>query len=298
MFEKIHEHLKKKEANKTTETIIPVSLSQNPSFDLNILVQRGKDIDNIEERELFTILKKSFRLLLENIFINKDSEAIMLFFNSKFLNVFIQVIGTETLTSEEILYCNTIVYDYLTDQNIEKDEFTKTLFLTLGRNVNRQKVYQLTALGIDEPLAIKMAVSRHSTKKETVNVARLNLIMICSSPDIFTPQMIIYVYEIFFDFLAPLFIGTMYDVYTDDELEAISDGAADIYSNIGLAVIDILNSMPSDLMRKVLLTYAQEYGTSEKRSRIRFTINSISMSEYFRIYAVVEALKLEGVFVP
>ena len=75
MFEKIHEHLKKKEANKTTETIIPVSLSQNPSFDLNILVQRGKDIDNIEERELFTILKKSFRLLLENIFINKDSEA-------------------------------------------------------------------------------------------------------------------------------------------------------------------------------------------------------------------------------
>ena len=106
MFEKIHEHLKKKEvSNKTTETIIPVSLSQNPSFDLNILVQRGKDIDNIEERELFTILKKSFRLLLENIFINKDSEAIMLFFNSKFLNVFIQVIGTETLTSEEIEDC-------------------------------------------------------------------------------------------------------------------------------------------------------------------------------------------------
>ena len=298
MFEKIHEYIKKKEETAQPPTYIPVSLSQNPSFDLNILVQRGKDIDNISERELFTILKKSFRLLLENIFINKDSEALMLFFNSKFLNVFIQVIGTEVLTSEEILYCNTIVYDYLTDQNIEKDEFTKTLFLTLGRNVNRQKVYQLTALGIDEPLAIKMAVSRHSTKKETVNVARLNLIMICSSPDIFTPQMIIYVYEIFFDFLAPLFIGTMYDVYTDDELEAISDGAADIYSNIGLAIIDILNSMPSDLMRKVLLAYTQEYGTSDKRNKVRFTINSISMSEYFRIYAVVDALKAEDVFVP
>lgn len=276
-----------------------IDIVNDPNFNRDVLKEHLANINNISDQDAYNLIKQTFRIIISDIFDKDDKSYMSMFLNIKFLNSLTQVLFTENLSVEDVYRLNKIVYAYFISNKIVKEESITMSILALAKNVNKFVVNKLIAIGIDEVIAIKIAVSRYSDyNNESNNVNRMNLSMLFSSPDIFTPQKIIDTYQILFDSVSTLFSSIMYDVYLYEELESISECAGDIYANISLAIIDILNSMTSQDIRKVLMAYTLEYGTSEKYNKIRFSIYSISMSEYARIYQVVEELKKENIFVP
>lgn len=299
MLKKMNEYIEKKREEVETIYAVPISLSSNPAFNTGVLKDRIRDIDNISEKELYDMLKISYSSLLTDIFIHDDKSNLDLFFNSKFLNVFTHVINSVKLSLNEIIYCNKLVYDYMTIGKDRHDQYTKSLLLNLSKNVNSTIIPKLLSLGLDEEFCIFIALARNSSMKEYINIRRMNYLIISSSATIMTEQMIINIYQVLIDNFTDLFKATMYDPYTDEELNNISDGAGDIYSNMSLAIIDILNIMSSTDIRKVLMSYALDYKMTENSSHIRFNIRTLAISDYQRIYDVVDFLEAnESIIIP
>lgn len=301
MIQKVNEYVerKRKESENNSNDMVPISLSTNPALNPNILKERIKNVNDISEKELYDMLYISYSSILTDIFIHDDKETLDMFFNSKFLNVFTHVINSIRLSPNEIIYCNKLVYDYLTIGKDKNDQYTKSLLLNLSKNVNSMSIPKLLSLGLPEEFCIFIALARNSSLKESVNIRRMNHLIISSSASIMSEQMIVDIYQVLIDNFTELFKSTMYDPYSDEELNNISDGAGDIYSNMSLAIIDILNTMSSTDIRKVLLSYAMDYKLTKNTTNIRFSIKTLSISEYQRIYDVVDFLLTnESIIVP
>lgn len=295
LAEDINKHVEKKKQNENEKNI---SLGSMAIFNPMHIRDAFNSIRDLDDGELYEILKPSYSQILEKIFREEDPFYLNLFTNSKFLTVFIQVISSVVLDKTETIYCNKIAYDYLTDSNNNSDEYQKSLFLNLSRTVNKNIIPSLLGIGLDENLSSYLALSRYSSSKEFVNIRRVNYLIIASSPNIMTEQMIVYIYEKLFDNFNHLFKYTMFDPYTDKDLESIGSGAAEIYSNMSLAIIDILNLMTSDDIRRVLYSYASDYNVTNEYN-IRFSIYTLAVSDYGRILQVAENLEREElVFVP
>lgn len=299
IFKAINERIEKDKKKEESETqkmyYIPSILITKPY--LEVL----QDIDNISDYDLYELIKINYNQILKEIFRKENADLVKIITNTRFLSIFIQVINCINISEEERIYCNKMAYDYITMPNISNnkvDEHVKQLFISLSNSVNKHVLPGLLSLGLDEQLASMLAICRFSSMKEFVNVRRINHIMICSDPTVMTSQNIIYIYEKLFDKFTDLFIATMYDVYDDVELEAISYNASEIYSNISLAIVDILNSMTSVDIRKVLLAYGMDYALDMNR-KIRFSINTLAQCDYNRIYQIVDNLLVyEGINVP
>ena len=293
MFEKFISDIN----NKPEEEKFVLDLTKNPTINKEFLrYQLNNSLDNIPDAELFNLVKETYPHILETIMDNNDAQYIDAFMNPKFLSVFIQVLSGVQLDLLQRTCCNKLAYDYFTLKN--NDRYIKQLFYSLSKMVNRDIIPSLLSLGIPENLAIQIALARYSSTKETVNVKRVNFIITTSPKEIMTLQTIIWIYEKLFDSFTPIFEGTMFDVY-DDEEEWVTDDIMEIYSTISLAVLEILNNMPSVNIRKVLISYTGDFETlhSKKLSSYRFSMSALS-GDYERINNVVEALKAERIYVP
>lgn len=294
----INEGIEKRKQKQETEKPVTFSISDIPSFNDAFFRERISNIDSLSERELFDILRTSYSMILEDIFVKEDSTYLPLFTNTKFLTVFIQVINSVQINYMEQIYCNKLAYDYLTN-NENIDEYTKSLFFTLSRNVNKNVIPSLLGLGLSDDFASYLALCRFSSTKEFVNIRRVNYLLISSNPNQLNEQMIIYIYEKLFDRFTDLFKATMFDVYSDEELCNIGPGSAEIYSNISLAIVDILNVMTSEDIRKVLISYSGDYNIDKNTRNIRFSMKALAVDDYKRIIDVIDYLeKVENIFIP
>ena len=289
MFESFNNRVKNKETPKTES----MSFFNNPILNSTLLREKLYHIDALSERELFNLVKDSFDLVLKQIFSNKDQDYLKIITNTKFLIALNQVVLNLDLTYTQRIYCNKLAYDYFTSEN--NDPYTKQLFFALSKSVNRNIIGVLCSIGLPEDLASYLALARYSSEKEMINVKRLNFIIISSSVEIMTEQMIIKIYEKLFDSITPLFEGIMFDGLDMDE-EYVSESMNLIYSTISLAILVILNNMPSQDIRKVLISYQGDYEALYQNSKPRFQVSAIS-EDYIRILDVIEALKEEKIFI-
>ena len=284
--------------NKKEPEQIELNLYDNPVFNSELLKSKLNSLHTIPDRDLYNIVKASFDSILKDIFDKEDAKYLEVFTTPKFLTVLTQVVSSMQLTDQQRIYCNKLAYDYMTYPH-ETDPYVKQLFLSLSRMINRNHISQLMAIGIQEDLASYMALARYSSENEGINVKRLNLI-ICTSPiNLMTLQMIINIYERLFDRATALFENTMFDIY-DDEEEWVTEDVMEIYSTTSLAILEIVNNMESEDIRKVLISYTEDfkmlYGANMKN--VRFSMKSIS-SDFSRILWVVDkVLKPEGIYVP
>jgi hypothetical protein len=193
---------------------------------------------------------------------------------------------------------NKLAYDYFTSDN--PDPSIKKQYLTLTQIVNRLDIARLIGLGLDENSACNFSLCRFSSMNERTNVKRLNFSIYHRNPDIMTEQMIVWIYEKFFTSISQLFYATMFEVYSDQEMDnfeqSIGDGFSEVFGSVGLAVLRKLNDMPSELIRKVLLGYIEEW-ESNNFPPVRFGLRSLS-SDYSRVVAVAEYLTSIGKVVP
>jgi len=286
MFEEFNEEHRTKKYQS-------LNILDNPILNSSLLREKLEHIDTLSDRELFILVRDSFDSVLKQIFSNKDQDYLKVMTNTKFLVALHQVVSNINLNHTQRIQCNKLAYDYFTSEN--NDPYIKQLFFALSKSVNRDIIGALCSIGLSEDLASYLALARFSSEKEIINVKRLNFIIVSSSVDIMTEQMIIRIYEKLFDSVTPLFEGIMFDGLDMDD-EYISESMNLIYSTISLAILEILNNMPLQDIRKVLISYQGDYEALYHQTKPRFQVSAIS-GDYMRILNVIDALKEEKIFI-
>lgn len=279
-------------AKEPKRELVQIKLFDNPAYNTLVLEEKLRSLDSLEDREVYSLLRDGYESILSTIFIDKNRQYLDLFTNSRFVSILIQVMSSITNISHiNRTYINKIVYDYIVLQ--DSDPYIKQLLYSLSKTVNKDILPRLLGLGLPEDIAIRLALSRFSSQKEIVNVKRVNFIIMTSPIEIMTEQMIVFIYEKLYDRFTPLFVGTMIDNCKSD-MEGDMD---EIYSIISLAILDILNVMPSNDIRKVLISYVGDFQALYSKNGYRFSLQCLS-NDYARINAVVDALKYENIYVP
>ena len=299
IYDKVMNHIENRDAKIDIEEEY-IDISEMPMFNQNALYDKLIKMDQLDDDSLADIIRNNYSRILDNVFEQEDGGFYLsLFLDQRFLTMFTNIIGEQrNISDTDIVLCNKIAYDYLTSSDINniKPEL-KRLFLNLSKRVNFQVIPRLLSLGLDEATCSYLALSRYSHTDPKVYIRRLNHIIVSHSDSVMTEQMIIDIYQILATSFIPLFKYTMFDVSTEEELNAIGPGASEIYSAISLAMIDILNQFTSADIRKVLVEYSNEYNSSDNL-QVRFSMRSISESEYWRILKVIDILEYEQIPVP
>lgn len=289
MFENFAKQIKE---NKNEDKIHTNVLSQTAIFNPQLFDDKIKQIDDITDRELFELLKDNYKLYLDNISLRQDYFELV--FHQRFLTIFTQAINAiYPIDYNYKIKCNKLAYDYLTS-NIAEDSLIKSLMYNLSKTVNREVIPSLLGLGIPDDLSANLALARFSSVKEMVNIKRVNFILMTSPKELMTEQMIVFIYEKLFNSMTHLFEGVLFDTIS---IEGNED-AEEIYSIISLAILDLLENMPLEGIRKVLINYQGDYTSLYAPDKPRFSLRSLSM-DYPRINSVVESMiTTENIYLP
>lgn len=293
MFEKIKEDASMQKKPEKKE----IHIFDNPLINVDLLRKNLYSLDTMSDNEIYDIVKTSYGSIFQDMINTKNSsDYLVAFTNCKFLNSLINVMrGINRISFNERICCNKIVYDYFTSDN--NDEQVKKLLFTLSRTTNKDIIPSLLGIGLSEDLASRIALSRYSSLKEDINVKRVNFIIATSDKNLMDEQMIVNILCTLFSNVTPIFTGTMFDRYEEEDW--MNEDVMEIYSTISLAVLDILNQLPSDKIRKVLISYTGDFELLKARDRncYRFSMRSLS-DDYFRINSIVKSLEFESVMVP
>lgn len=274
-----------------------INITNNPSMNrglLDTIIDNGT-LNNYSDQELYDLLSNNLRGLLLNIFERKDQRYIKMIISDRFLRILIQVVNNIEIDYMNMVYLNKLCYDYLTLDDESKNNIISDLIYHLAKITNKKYIPVLIGLGIPEKISCYIVLSRFSTNNEFVNVKRMNFVIMTANID-FTEQMIVDVYQNLFDRVTQLFEATMLDVFDMNE-EWYTEDIDERYSLITLAVLDILNSLPSDAIRRVLDDYRLVYHTSYAGRETRCDLRCLS-GDYVRIRDIVDKMNDEGNRVP
>ena len=274
-----------------------VNISNNPNVNSNLLdtIINNGTINNYSDQQLFTLLSNNLRGFLLNIFERKDQRYIKMIISDRFLRILIQVVNNMEVDYIDKIYLNKLCYDYLTLDDNSKNNVISDLIYYLAKITNKKHIPILIGVGIPEKIACYIVLSRFSDNNEFINVTRMNFVIMTANIN-FTEQMIVDIYQNLFDRVSQLFIATMLDV-PDSTEEWYTEDIDDRYSLITLAVLDILNSLPSDAIKRVLDEYVRLYHISYVGKETRCDLRCLS-GDYERIRNIVEDMNSQGIRLP
>lgn len=254
------------------------------------------DSSKMTDAELYNELKAVYSAMLNECFINMHSDLIKEVFvrnDVRFLSTLSSVMQTVQLMPEQRVYMNKIIYSTYRLKGIE--EYALSLVNNIGKSVNRDTMPALLQF-MPENVACHIAVLRNSSFKDTTNVQRVNKYLLkCLNYDDNTEKIIVMVYDALFTKVTSLFEGTMFDVM--DKL-AMTENEREIYATENLALLDVLESMPSIYIEKVLKTYAGDKALLYNDMPVRFSFQSVARSDYPRSVAISEQLSASGSYIP
>lgn len=274
-----------------------INIANNPSMNKGLLdsIINNGTLNNYSDQELYDLLSNNLRGLLLSIFERKDQRYIKMIISDRFLRILIQVVNNIEIDYMNRVYLNKLCYDYLTLDDDSKNSIISDLIYHLAKITNKKYIPILIGLGIPEKISCYIVLSRFSTNNEFVNVKRMNFVIMTANIN-FTEQMIVDVYQNLFDRVTQLFEATMLDVFDTNE-EWYTDEIDERYSLITLAVLDILNSLPTDAIRRVLEDYRMVYHTSYSGQSTRCDLRCLS-GDHGRIRDIVEHMNTNGIIIP
>jgi hypothetical protein len=285
-------------ANAKPKPTIPVETVDVSfeSFSSSRFDDAARRIDNMNPQQCFDMVKENLDVIVSRT-LQDDRKIGDFLINPRFINAYTQIMRQIPITDSLILFANKLTYDYSLLDNYVVE--TYETFRGISDYVSDFCIRKLMSIGLDRETACSLAVARYASVHESTNVQRLNFEMGKYYVELMTEQMIVWIYEQLFDKISDLFISSMLEVYTDQELDTISHDFRDIYGNISLAILDILNNMPAISIRQVILKYIDAYEEWNKvhHDLPRFSINRLSY-DYERILNVVERLEREGYVMP
>ena len=192
------------------------------------------DIDNIQPDKLFGIVRDSIEDIVNDI-IQNDSSYNQVILNKNFIEALSRVMNSIPVNYGRKVCCNKIFYDALCVGNIDKVLYD--YFMQMAKVVNFGYIQQLVTIGISEQMACELSVCRFSSTKEYINIQRVNFYIEQQDQKIMTEQKIVSIYEKLFDHVRELFIGTMLETYSDEQMNTFSESFLEIYGFVGLAIL-------------------------------------------------------------
>ncbi len=289
-YQKVHNAPEEEERVRVEYNII-----NNSSINRDLFKRTLSNINTMDNSNLKAFVQANIDQIVNDI-INKDADYINVFQNYRFLDIFTEVISSIPITYNTILGCNKLAYDYITLSEDHIDNTVKNKLINLSNIVNRTTIKRLMDIGLSTIDACNIAICRYSTGNEKINTERLNFALCKMSSTIVTLQNIIYIYEILYDSVSFLFSGIMFETYTEEEEDDFGYEFMNNYSNISIAILTIVNNLPSDKIATLLEGYVEEW-KNNKCPQTRFSFRSIS-NDYHKINNVVEHLIASDIYIP
>lgn len=216
--------------------------------------------------------------------------------NKTFLNNVLFLISEDQdfrdkIISTYITTVNKLAFDYILFPENEKDIEVQNLLTEIAKHTDYAYVLKLcTIMPLDMARMIAMARFSDFNLREAIN--RFNNI-ICKGGVDFTEQDIIYIYSVFFsESYTDLFNITMTSVEEVFEKRIYKK----VYDMMSLALLDILESMTTEDIYKVLHSYGN-YIELMNTCNCRFSMRSLS-DDYNRINSVINELLDKGISIP
>ena len=107
-------------------------------------------------------------------------------------------------------------------------------------------------------------------------------------------QKIVDIFTSLFDHVLPLFTGVMLDVVSPQNL---SGDAEEIYGMITLAVLDIMNALPTSDIKTGLVTFDKERSIMYPDSTLRINLEACSETDYPNFLHAIDELRYEGIYI-
>ena len=288
-YRRVSEAPKQPESNK-----VEYSVLNNASINSDLFKRTIRNMDSMDNSNLYAFIQANIDQIVSDI-INNDKDYGIFITNHRFLDVFISIISKIPITYNIKLCCNKLVYDYSTlSENV--DNTIKTKLISLSNIVNRDVIKRLMDLGLTLNDSCNIAISRYSTANERINTERLNFVLCNMSSKYITLQNTIYIYEILYDKITPLFSGNMFETYTEEEEDEFGNEFTNNYSTISLALLTIVNNLTSSEIETLLSGFIEEW-TMKKCPQTRFSFRSLS-NDYPMINNVVERMIHNSVYIP
>lgn len=256
-------------------------------------------IDNMNDEEAYDLIRKYYKEFFTNTILDTAYDSLKQ--STRFINLLIQVCIDYTLSYEERVYCNSMVYNEFIKFNDKK--YIQKLYFILGMVVNRTVTNRIMNCGIDSILSIYLAVARKSSFDKNTNISRLNFCITCSDPNVMTIQRITDLYCELFNTkedIKDLFLNIAKDTYvfnSDDEW--ITDDILTIAKNMNIAILSILDTLDLDYIELILMKY-HDMITIENidESDARISFKYLDKNQYRSISLILDKLASKDIFLP
>ena len=187
-----------------------IDFSSNPHLNNDVFKSKIGLLNAMSDDEIFALLNVCYPSILEDINSNKF-EYVKAYINPRFINQFARIIATTEISLSKKKACCRLAYLYHIAKSANKNEVIEKLYTILAKFSCRDIVPILCGKGIPEKMAIDLAIARYSNDNEIINVRRVNFIIQNGPIDIINTQHIVWIYEVLFDRVTPLFKGTMFN---------------------------------------------------------------------------------------
>lgn len=264
------------------------SLFHSIEYELSDIVKKIKNIENLNESEIKKIIIRQHSMILNyDLFLMSNEtrqDAQTLFKNEKFLKCFLDVIRLISLSSHEKICINKLAYDYYINP-YGCDSRVCDLLYQLTTEVNGREVIVLSGiLGLRDAQILSMI--RNSTFNIEKAVHRVNTFLVKCNNDLSVSN-IISIYCHLFERFTDVFIYTM--------MESKPNGMSPLmkkkYDNISIAILEMMNSLTSADIRKVLYDYGYILSMVKVNTKIRFALRTAE--RYNRIISVIKSIEIQ-----
>lgn len=197
-----------------------------------------------------------------------------------------------TVKNTYITTVNKIAYDYYYEQfnlnsNLEWKKEVSDLLIEICNTVNYNYIIPMSTI-MHLSTASFISMSRFSSFEQKIGIERFNNMIIGSGVS-FSVKDIIYIYSLFFS----EGFSSLFNVIMTSNSDNIKDSEQlHVYNNISLAVLNILNSIPSKEIYLVLKKYSLYISFFNIKST-RFSLKNLS-NDFKRVNDVVEILLYDG----
>ena len=288
---------------------IELSLRDSVAANTPELISRIKMSDNPEE--ISDLIGNNTDAIVGYIYkSNVGDEYISLLYNLKAVMVlkdkFAQMKQVNGFT---MYYINTLIYHILSS-NPDISDNDLGIYRGLLYEVNKDLIQRLQRNnqkdGINKPISVKdctfIAMCRYSCPTNFLlrGVERTNFAIanFDSGAEVYTQQMLIYIYEELFENITPLFLGTIYK--SVEFLDEYDECNQQVLWNQVNAVMSILNFQEYDVITHTLYEFAQKFiylYDSNPASMIR-PFRSLPLDQYPLIFRCINTLHRSGVDMP
>lgn len=299
-FEKYWSDKQKYDSDHKVETV-KIDPCNSATLNKSVFLKSISDVDNMDDNQLLVFINLNFNAILNNVFNGtKTNEYVSCFTNVRFLDTFISVLQSKKIYDNNIIIaCNNICYDYITLNSSSKDQSIVNRMIMIGNIINRASIPRLLGIGLNNNLASIILIARYSSFNIEACIKRVNTIIINQPKELMTYDTIHKIFEVIYygcEIWITIFQYFMFDAIpeynSDDEYKMQS--VDEVNSTINLVILDILNNMPSQVIRGALINYTEDYNIINNGKPIRFSLKTISDDYYRVLHMVYHLINNEG----